>query len=132
MTFLIDAKIKVDAKEKTKAIFDSIHTDNKFYPENPTKTKISFDKEITIMIHPGIGDRLVHDGPGRRNQRYDPGVFQLFFGGAGRREQIRDQKRDERRDNVSINGHAILRVGRRPILRKNTPPWPSTGPCIAH
>ena len=51
MTFRIDAKIKVDAKEKTKAIFDSIHTDNKFYPENPTKTKISFDKEITITIH---------------------------------------------------------------------------------
>ena len=50
MTFQIDAKIKVDAKEKTKAIFDSIHTDNKFYPENPTKTKISFDKEITITI----------------------------------------------------------------------------------
>ena len=50
MTFSIDAKIYIDAKEKTKAVFDSIHTDNKFYPENPTKTKISFDKEITIMI----------------------------------------------------------------------------------
>ena len=50
MTFSIDAKITLDAQEKTKAVFDSIHTDNKFYPENPTKTKISFYKEITIMI----------------------------------------------------------------------------------
>ncbi|MCV0412884.1 KEOPS complex subunit Pcc1 [Nitrosarchaeum sp.] len=44
------AKIIVDAKEKTKAIFDSINTDNDFYPENPTKTKISFDKKITISV----------------------------------------------------------------------------------
>ena len=51
MTFLIDAKIKVDAKEKTKVVFDLIHMDNKFYPENPTKTKISLNKEITITIH---------------------------------------------------------------------------------
>lgn len=51
MTFSIEAKIQVDAKEKTKAVFDSIHTDNKFYPENPTKTKISYDEEITILIH---------------------------------------------------------------------------------
>ena len=28
-----NAKIIVDAKEKTKAIFDSISNDNKFYPE---------------------------------------------------------------------------------------------------
>ncbi len=51
MTFSIDAKIKIDAKEKTKAVFDSIHTDNKFYPENQTKTKISINKEISIVIH---------------------------------------------------------------------------------
>lgn len=50
MTFSIDAKIQADAKEKTKAIFDSISTDNKFYPENPTKTKISYDKKISITI----------------------------------------------------------------------------------
>jgi KEOPS complex subunit Pcc1 len=50
MTFNNDARIEIDAKEKTKAIFDSIYTDNKFYPENPTKTKISFDKKITITI----------------------------------------------------------------------------------
>jgi len=50
MTLNFEAKITVDAGEKTKAIFDSIHTDNKFYPENPTKTEISFDDKITISI----------------------------------------------------------------------------------
>lgn len=50
MTYNFDAKIELDAKEKSKAIFDSIKTDNKFYPENPTKTKISFNKKITIDI----------------------------------------------------------------------------------
>lgn len=50
MTYIFDAKIELDAKEKSKAIFDSIKTDNKFYPENPTKTKISFNKKITIDI----------------------------------------------------------------------------------
>ena len=51
MTFSIDAKIHVDAQEKTKAVYHSIHTDNKFYPENPTKTKITYDKEINIIIN---------------------------------------------------------------------------------
>ena len=50
MTLSFEAKLTIDAGEKTKAIFDSIHTDNKFYPENPTKTEISFDKQITIFI----------------------------------------------------------------------------------
>lgn len=50
MTYSYSAKIEIDAKEKSKAIFDSINTDNKFYPENPTKTKISFNKKITIDI----------------------------------------------------------------------------------
>lgn len=45
-----NAKIIVDAKENTKAIFDSINTDNEFYPENPTKTQIKFDKKIKISI----------------------------------------------------------------------------------
>jgi KEOPS complex subunit Pcc1 len=41
----------VDAKDKTKAIFDSINTDNKFYPENPTKTKITLKKnQLHISI----------------------------------------------------------------------------------
>lgn len=50
MTYSYNAKIEIDAKEKSKAIFDSIKTDNKFYPENPTKTKISFNKKIAINI----------------------------------------------------------------------------------
>ena len=50
MTLNFEAKIIIDAKEKTKAIFDSINTDNKFYPENPTKTEISFDEKIVISI----------------------------------------------------------------------------------
>ena len=34
MTLNFNAKIEITAKEKTKAIFDSIATDNRFYPEN--------------------------------------------------------------------------------------------------
>ena len=50
MTSSFNAKIEIDAKEKTKAIFDSINTDNEFYPENPTETKISYDKKLIIDI----------------------------------------------------------------------------------
>ena len=48
MTLNYKAKIIVDAKDKTEAIFDSVNTDNEFYPENPVKTKIDFDKKLTI------------------------------------------------------------------------------------
>ena len=50
MTLNFSAKIIVDAKEKTKSIFDSINTDNEFYPENPTKTVMSLNKTISIDI----------------------------------------------------------------------------------
>jgi len=50
MTSNFSAKITVNAKEKTKAIFDSINTDNEFYPDNPTKTKIKLQNEIIISI----------------------------------------------------------------------------------
>ena len=50
MTSSFNAKIIVDAKDKTKAIFDSINTDNQFYPENPTKTKMSLNENIEIFI----------------------------------------------------------------------------------
>ncbi|HET6517846.1 MAG TPA: KEOPS complex subunit Pcc1 [Nitrosopumilaceae archaeon] len=50
MTLKFSANITIDAKEKTKSIFDSINTDNKFYPDNPTNTKISFNKVISISI----------------------------------------------------------------------------------
>jgi KEOPS complex subunit Pcc1 len=45
-----NARIEIDAKEKTHAIFDSVNIDNKFYPENPTKTEISCGDKITILI----------------------------------------------------------------------------------
>lgn len=45
------AVIQVSAKDKTKAIFDSISIDNKFYPENPTKTTVSLKKNtLNISI----------------------------------------------------------------------------------
>ena len=50
MTLSFEAKLTIDAGEKTKAIFDSINNYHQFYPENPTKTEISFDKQITIFI----------------------------------------------------------------------------------
>jgi KEOPS complex subunit Pcc1 len=49
MTLNFSAKIIVDAKDKTKAIFDSVNTDNEFYPENPVKTQMTFDEKITII-----------------------------------------------------------------------------------
>ena len=52
-----NAKITVDAKEKTKAIFDAIDIDNKFYPENPTKTEMKLNKKISILIET---DQLTH------------------------------------------------------------------------
>lgn len=50
MTLKYSAKIEIFAQGKTKSIFESLYTDNKFYDENPTKTKMSFDKKITILI----------------------------------------------------------------------------------
>ncbi|MGI0082000.1 MAG: KEOPS complex subunit Pcc1 [Nitrosopumilaceae archaeon] len=50
MTSRYSAQIKISAQEKTKSIFESLQTDNKFYSENPTKTKFFLDKEITIQI----------------------------------------------------------------------------------
>ena len=50
MTLIFNAKIEVDAEEKTNAVFDSINIDNKFYPENPTKTEMFCSDKITILI----------------------------------------------------------------------------------
>lgn len=50
MTSNFSAKIIIDAKENTKAIFDSIKADNDYYPENPVKTKISYSKKIIISV----------------------------------------------------------------------------------
>ncbi len=52
------AEISINAKEKTRAIFDSLSADNKFYPENPTRTKISMKKNsLQILID---SDELPH------------------------------------------------------------------------
>ena len=51
MTLNFSTKIEFSAGQTTKAIFDSLATDNKFYPENPTKTKISYNKKIIIRIN---------------------------------------------------------------------------------
>ena len=45
-----NAKIEISAGTRTKAIFDSMNTDNRFYDENPTKTSFSFVDKITILI----------------------------------------------------------------------------------
>ena len=50
MTSKYSAKIEIAAGKKTKSIFDSLQTDEKFYSENPTKTKMLLDKKITILI----------------------------------------------------------------------------------
>ena len=57
MTLNFSAKIIVDAKDKTKAIYDSVNIDNEFYPENPVKTQITFDEKITITVET---DQLTH------------------------------------------------------------------------
>lgn len=57
MTSNYSAKIIVDAKKKTKAIFDSINIDNEFYPENPTNTTMEFNKKIQIIVS---SDHLPH------------------------------------------------------------------------
>ena len=50
MTSRFNAQIEVDAEEKTNAVFDSVNIDNKFYPENPTKTEIFYKDKITILV----------------------------------------------------------------------------------
>ena len=57
MTSNFSVKITVDAKDKTQAIYESVNTDNEFYPENPVKTKIQFDKKIKITAET---DQLAH------------------------------------------------------------------------
>ena len=57
MTLNYSAKITVDAKNKTSAIYDSVNTDNEFYPENPVKTKIKLDKKLVISVET---DQITH------------------------------------------------------------------------
>jgi KEOPS complex subunit Pcc1 len=50
MTLSFSANIKFSSDKENKAIYESINTDNEFYPENHTKTKISLGKEIIIEL----------------------------------------------------------------------------------
>ena len=50
MTLSFSAKIQFSSDKENKSIYDSINIDNEFYPENPTKTKITIDKEIIIEL----------------------------------------------------------------------------------
>ncbi len=50
MTLNYSVIITVDAKDRTKAIYDSVNTDNEFYPENPVKTEITFNEKISIFV----------------------------------------------------------------------------------
>lgn len=57
MTLNCSVEIIIDAKENSEAVYDSINIDNEFYPENPVKTKITFDKKIIISVE---SDHLPH------------------------------------------------------------------------
>jgi len=57
MTLNYSAKITVDAKDKTTAIYDSVNTDNEFYPDNPVKTKIKLGKKLVISAET---DQITH------------------------------------------------------------------------
>lgn len=57
MTLSFSAKITVDAKDSSKAIYDSVNIDNEFYPENPVKTLIKFNKKIIISVE---SEHLTH------------------------------------------------------------------------
>lgn len=57
MTLKFSAEITVDAGESTASIFDSISADNRFYPENPAKTRILYNDGIQILM---ISDQIQH------------------------------------------------------------------------
>jgi len=57
MTLNFSAKITVDAKDRSRAIYDSVNIDNEFYPENPVKTLIKFNEKIIISVE---SEHLTH------------------------------------------------------------------------
>ena len=57
MTLNFSAKITVDAKDRSKAVYDSVNIDNEFYPENPVKILIKFDEKIVISAE---SEHLTH------------------------------------------------------------------------
>lgn len=44
------AKIEISAEKKTKSIFNSLQTDEKFFSEKQTKTQFLLDEDLTILI----------------------------------------------------------------------------------
>ena len=50
MTLSFNAKITFSSGKENSSIYNSINTDNEFYPENPTKTTISLDRDIKIEL----------------------------------------------------------------------------------
>ena len=50
MMLPFNAVIEYDAGDITKAIFDSVSIDEKYYPENPVKTSINFKDKIVVEI----------------------------------------------------------------------------------
>ena len=57
MTLNFSAKIIVDAKDSSKAVYDSVNIDNEFYPENPVKTLIKYNEKIVISAE---SEHLTH------------------------------------------------------------------------
>jgi len=50
MTLKFNARIQFFTDTENSSIYESINTDNEFYPENPIKTKITLNKEIVIDL----------------------------------------------------------------------------------
>lgn len=57
MTLNFSSKITIDAKEKTKSIFNSVNIDDKYYPENPIKTTMYLNEKFEIEIE---SDQISH------------------------------------------------------------------------
>ncbi|RNJ75149.1 MAG: hypothetical protein EB829_05710 [Nitrosopumilus sp. H8] len=57
MTSRFRATVTVSAGDRTRAVFDSLDADNKFYPENPVKTSMRLGDEIIICSE---SDNLAH------------------------------------------------------------------------
>jgi len=57
MTLNFSAKITVDAKDRSRAIYDSVNIDNEFYPENPVKIMIKYNEKIIISAE---SEQLTH------------------------------------------------------------------------
>lgn len=53
MTSRFSARITVEAGERTDAVFESLHADNRFYPENPARTEVRPGTPMEITIDAG-------------------------------------------------------------------------------